>query len=367
MKPRTEAPQFRDRIGEERPSAPSGGPSATKGPSGTKLVLLGALTPVVLAGAVIGGMLALNSPREETAAAKDEAALDCRSPRHSWRWACQQAKSAEEGYGVTAATPVEGPATTGSVERQLTARSTSAKGADGEPIRAADAKLAAATQGAESPKTEAASPAASPPKTAWVEPAPEKPVRRAEPTPVPAPKAQEEEARKIAAASPGPVKPQAKIETAAAPPKAQAESAPTRVTPVAEPEPAVARAAARVTEPPSPPAAERPERRKAAAKVDEDESAPRLSRKRLKAREPASARKATASRAIAKRARVARSQAREPAPEVANGYRVMSMRSYTLPDGRRVIVHTAPRQDIVRELLAEHQATFGRRQFASPY
>jgi ribonuclease E len=362
MKPRNEAPQLRDSGWDEGAGAPK------PGASGVKLVLIGALAPVILAGAVVSGMLALGSSREETAGLKPEAALDCSSPRNSWRWACQQAKSAEEGYGITVAAPSEGPATTGSVERPATARSSTAKGADGEPVRGAAAGGAPSASAAVAEKAEpakAASAPTSPAASAWVEPAPDKPARPIETKVMPAKPAQNTETANAAAATAAPVRPEAKTETAA------------RVTPVAEPEPAIARAAARVTEPPRPAASERSDRRKTVAAA-EDEPAPRLSRKRSKSREAATRetvaprkaapRKETASRAVAKRAQVARTEGRERAasPEVS-GYRVMSLRTYTLPDGRRVVVQSAPRQDVVRELLAEHQATFGRRQFASPY
>src|SRR5687768_8767929 len=77
MKPRSEAPELANPRG---------------GMSGLKLVLLGAVMPLALAGVVVGGVALTNTPRRDAAVASAEA-LDCSSPRHSWRWACQQAKS----------------------------------------------------------------------------------------------------------------------------------------------------------------------------------------------------------------------------------------------------------------------------------
>jgi hypothetical protein len=391
MRQRAEVPEFRDRIGEQ--AAPK------TGISGLKLVLLGALAPVALAGAVIGGMLVINSlPDKGAPAGKDEAMLDCRSPRQSWRWACQQATSAD-GYGVTVSAPAEGPvATTGSVQRQQPpGRSSTARGRDGEPIRAADAAAPAGMSQAPSQKAEVAKPeAASPPKKAWAEPTPEQSTRTAPveavpaatapaPAPVPpSPKAKEivsapaltpmhdDEAPQAAAAMTPAVKPapEAKAAPAAAPAAPAPVAAPVpppKVSPAVAPEPAVASATARAIAPAQSPKIAPSETRKTAVAAEE-EPAPRLSRKRVKSREAAAPRpKAIASRAVAKRARAARVHRRDEAPEITNGYRVMSLRTYTLPDGRRVIVQSAPRPEVVRELLAEHRATFGRQQFASPY
>lgn len=351
-----------------------------------KLVALGAFAPVALAGAVVGGMLAFGTAQDDPAGAAPSAqsssheALDCRSPRHSWRWACQQAKSAE-GYGVTAVAG-DGPETTGSL---VSGRSTSAKGADGEPIRAADADPAAKAASAK------AAPASEPAKSAKseaekVEPA--KPVRIVAAEPPAAPEAKPEkrkeavkEPAKEAALPPAPAlapmvddeapegggtAPATRVTAAAPPPESKpvAASAPLPVTaPLAAPE----------TAPKTPHLAtlplvpERPapslSRGEAAAP---DEAVARLSRKRAKAVERAASRRATASRPAA-RPRVARAlPGREPTSE-PGGYRVMSLRTYTLPDGRRIVVEQAPRPDVVRELLAEHRAAFARRQFASPY
>jgi hypothetical protein len=359
MRRTAETQEPRGRLGGEGAAAPTGGIS------GLKLVLLGALSPVLVAGAMIGGMLVINAPREEAASdARDEAALDCRSPRNSWRWACQQATS-NEGYGVSAAATAEGPAVTGSVERQATARSSTAKTASGEPVRGSDTVAA--------------------PKTAWAEPAPEKVVEASASkpgTPKEAAKKppaaafapmNDEEVPRATASVPAKQQPAAKPEPATpvkAPAQAAAAEAPTpKVTPTAPQEPAIARAMARVTSPSESVKPERAERRKAdekAAAAEAEEPAPRLSRKRAKAPVAAAKPRAVAkSSVVSKRARTARAPTRDEAP-AGPGYRVMSLRTYTLPDGRRVVVQSAPRPEVVRDLLAEHRATFGRRQFARP-
>lgn len=361
-----------------------------------KLVALGAFAPVALAGAVVGGMLAFGTAQVDPGAApaaSHEASFDCRSPRHSWRWACQQAKSAE-GYGVTAAAG-DGPDTTGSL---ASGRSTSAKGADGEPIRAADVDPTAKAASAK------AVPASEPPKSAKSEAGklePAKPVRIVAADPPAAPEAKPDkrkEPAKEAAKDPAEEPTKHPAKEAALPPAPAlapmvddeapqaAGAAPmwtaTAATATAETKPVAASAPLPVTAPPAAPetapakpgvatlplAAERPttslSRSEAAAPAEEP--AVRLSRKRAKAAERAASRRAVVSRP-APRPRVARAlPGRESASEVG-GYRVMSLRTYTLPDGRRIVVEQAPRRDVVRELLAEHRAAFGRRQFASPY
>lgn len=362
-----------------------------------KLVALGAFAPVALAGAVVGGMLAFGTAQVDPAAApaaSHEASFDCRSPRHSWRWACQQAKSAE-GYGVTAAAG-DGPDTTGSL---ASGRSTSAKGADGEPIRAADvdptakAASAKAVPPAPTPTSELAKNAK--PDPAKVEPA--KPVRIVAAEPPAAPEAKPDK-RKEPAKDPAEEPTKHPAKEAALPPAPAlapmvddeapqaAGAAPMRTataaTATAETKPVAASAPLPVTAPPAAPetapakpgvatlplAAERPttslSRSEAAAPAEEP--AVRLSRKRAKAAERAASRRAVVSRP-APRPRVARALPGRESPSEVGGYRVMSLRTYTLPDGRRIVVEQAPRRDVVRELLAEHRAAFGRRQFASPY
>jgi hypothetical protein len=377
-----EVPEFPDEVAE---GARKGGVS------GLKLLLIGALAPVVLAGTVVGGMLAMPSSRDEgSVAGKDDGALDCRSPRHSWRWACQQATSSD-GYGISVAAMAEGPVVTGSVERQVTQRSTTARRADGEPMRAADAGAEPAAKpqaGFQKPEAVKPAPAAPSPKTVLAEAVPEKSDRKvvAE-APPSAPKAlpaqpketaaapaltpmRDDEAPRATAAAAPAVQQSAK--TASSAPPASASAAPSaapaepKVTPLAATEPAVARAAAGVTAPPATARAPEAASRKAAAvSDDEDEPAPRLSRKLVKAREAAAAKPKVASRP-AHPARTARVKARDNGA-TAGGYKVMSVRAYTLPDGRRVMVQSVPRPEVVQELLAEHRATFGRQQFATPY
>ena len=54
-------------------------------------------------------------------------------------------------------------------------------------------------------------------------------------------------------------------------------------------------------------------------------------------------------------------------PALSGGLRVSSVQTYFLPDGRRVVVNAPVRPDVVRDLVAQHTATFlGRRASVAP-
>jgi hypothetical protein len=364
-----EVPEFEDRVR-------SGGDGRRSRSGGLKLVFLGAIAPVALAGAVVGGMLLVNMAAQDRAGE----ALDCGSSRDSWRWACQQAQSGE-GYGINLASS-DPAATTGSLERPVTGRATSAKGPDGEPVRASDAaapssakeaigdRTAAADGAKPVPKASDKVPEAKPSRSAWADPEPTKPAAATSPavaTPQPAATASakpSEPARKapVLVEMDDDEAPQPKPPTQAT----KSVSSPAPVAVVAEaPQP---RATARVNPPAPTPVVERdePPRKPAVAEAPEK---PEAAPKRTVEERKAKSRKSIAQRRAAKRERLARSAPRGHRQDfdAATSYRVMSLRTYTLPDGRRVVVETAPRQEIVRELLSEHRATFGRQRFASPY
>src|SRR3954462_7785047 len=85
--------------------------------TGMKLVLFGALVPGFLVALLVGGFLLARGQADGAAVtAVSEAALDCKSSRDAWRWACQ--KTGAEKPSAAAAAVGDGPATTGSVDHR---------------------------------------------------------------------------------------------------------------------------------------------------------------------------------------------------------------------------------------------------------
>ncbi|HEX8165204.1 MAG TPA: hypothetical protein VF601_05380 [Beijerinckiaceae bacterium] len=375
-----------------------------RGSLGMKLVLFGALLPVFLAAVLVGGFLLARGTGERAATVTaGEAPLDCSSARDAWRSACR-----------TAASVGDGPSTTGGIEPRATGRSSTVKTAAAEPVN----------QVKEPAKPVAAAPAKVPPPPA--RPAAREPDRTQDAAALAeAPKPAATPAPERSAAVPSEEAVPAMRPRLAATPKAEPKPAampmPERAAPPEEPVPAKPRLAA-VPEPaaPKPPVVAPPEpalpvdektfatpsakpgesarseraaiperaaperrrdvertaalpasravvreRERAVAERDE-EPAPRLARHRAKA-EAARAVAAARSRVVKQRVRTARARMREAAPDLDGGYRVTSQRIYMLPGGQQVVVHTRPRAEDVRDLLAEHRARFGARRVASPY
>jgi hypothetical protein len=145
--------------------------------SPVRLVLLGALAPLAVIGALAGVMLAGPGASGSAAIGAEPQALDCASPRNAWRSSCRSATAA-----ASPATPTvdESPAATGALPRKTGRASTKAPNVEiaaaNLPSAASPApSLAAAPDLATAAKPEAvaeALPAVEPVKTTTTRPEP---------------------------------------------------------------------------------------------------------------------------------------------------------------------------------------------------
>src|SRR3954447_25421627 len=92
--------------------------------SGSRLVLLGGLAPLVMIGAVAGVMLAGPGASGRVGVAAEAQTLDCALPRNAWRSSCQTAAAAGPAGPASALTVDESPPATGALPRKTARAST---------------------------------------------------------------------------------------------------------------------------------------------------------------------------------------------------------------------------------------------------
>jgi hypothetical protein len=367
--------------------------TSRRGSSAFKLVLLGAMAPLVLYGLAVGGaMLVGEAPEGGAALTVAGASLDCASPRDAWRSACQTEKpgSSEAKAMVTAE---DRPVTTGAVERRTSGRSST--GAKSPAIEAA-----AALPASEPARSEASS-AAEP--SARMEAA-DLAARAESSRDNPRPKVTDAETREVTPVSPEKTASAAKpaeearsrpldddIEDAEADPTAARASrlprtaalpsgatadrrtadsprsgAKAKAADEAETETRAADRSSlrnRHAEAPAAPSIRKKPRPETDATAEAERSA-KLAKARL-AREArtvkqraalAERRKVAERRSAERRLRQARTRTLDDEAPVSSGYAVMSLRTYEFADGRTVTVRVPPRPEVVRELISRHEA-----------
>jgi hypothetical protein len=92
--------------------------------SGSRLILLGGLAPLVVIGAVAGVMLASPGATGRAGVAAEAQTLDCALPRNAWRSSCRTAAAAGPAAPASALTVDESPPATGALSRKTARAST---------------------------------------------------------------------------------------------------------------------------------------------------------------------------------------------------------------------------------------------------
>jgi hypothetical protein len=92
--------------------------------SGSRLILLGGLAPLVVIGAVAGVMLASPGATGRAGVAAEAQTLDCALPRNAWRSSCQSAEAAGPAEPAPTLTVHESPPATGALSRKTARAST---------------------------------------------------------------------------------------------------------------------------------------------------------------------------------------------------------------------------------------------------
>ena len=398
---------------EHRPQSHEAAANGRRASSRLKLVLLGALAPVVLFALPVA-TVTLVGPGGETAAVTGAgSASNCESPRNAWKPVCQTARSSVARDPDVTGSVGDAPTATGAPDQKAKRRSvagavvtaqldsSAAKPASEPSAQAAQTAFQAPKDMAQA-RTEPARPEASPTdgrEEVWKDPSRPAVSTQASQAPAPSqppspPAPSQGELAKADGVVPEPVK-AAAIPTEPAPadkpdspktptaePQGVAVNAPARsakpaaqdTKPVADVEPVrhSSRHALRRAARPAPAVAMRERPRARIAMTRSVEKPFRLSRHRVRPVESdevdAGRRHPVASVRRAER-RIAIERPRSPrrAPAFSDGLQVTSVETYVLPDGRRVSVNVPPRPEVVRELAAYHAAAFARRAAASSW